>query len=226
MTTNNIIRLLQPGALLLAIAIPACVATDVPDEAPPLATLAASAPANALGVTSWEIRSEGDAVRVIGHDADAGRRTELVMQQDAAAPADRVHVEVVFPEHGTFDVARGGGLDGASTTFLQQLGAALTADMAEHSVPVGTAAPQLYLQGEGHLAMGWSMFGYANNVDVNGWCQQGTRDSYQAYSSNGASCWVNFWSSQSPYDCRINLHYGISGWRTDTCNWFVYTNVP
>jgi len=214
----NHIRSLLPLALVL----PACVAADVPADQP-IATLATTAPSNALGVTTWDIHQDGDAVRIVGQDADHARRAELVVQQDPAAPTERVHVEVVYPEHGTFELAKGGALDGASTAYMQQLGAALNADLAERTVPAGAKLP-LFLQGEGHLQMGWSMFGYANNIDVNGWCQQGTRAYYDAYASNGASCWVNRWSSDTQYDCRINLHYGISGFRTDTCNWYVYSN--
>jgi len=206
----------------LALTLPACVANDVPAE-PPTATLMASAPSNALGVTRWEVHQDGDTARVLGLDAAAERKIELVATQDKLTPADRVHVDVVFPETGTFDLSRGGAMDGAGTQLTLALGKALTADLAEHSVPAQPAA-EAYLQGEGHLQMGWSFFGYANNIDVNGWCQQGTRAYYDAYPSNGASCWVNFWTSQTPYDCRINLHYGISGFRTDTCNWFVYAN--
>jgi hypothetical protein len=71
--------------------------------------------------------------------------------------------------------------------------------------------------------MPWSLFGYSVNVDVNTWCQQEPRAYYVGYSNNGSSCWVNWWLSNIPYDCRINVHYGIGGWATDTCNWFVYT---
>jgi hypothetical protein len=166
----DLIRSSRIGLLALAVAIPAC-ATDAPDEAAPeevtapLTTLAASAPSNALGITAWEVRSEGDDVRVVGRGDDGQRRIEFVAQQDAVTPADRAHVDVVFPERGSFDVARGGIVDGAATPFLQQLGSAVTADLAERTVPL-TRAP-LYLQGEGHVDMGWSMFGYAANIDVN-----------------------------------------------------------
>jgi hypothetical protein len=232
MIASDFIRSSRISLLALALAIPAC-ATDAPEqiaeeaaeEPAPIATLAASAPSNALGVTSWQILSEDDDVRVIGRGDDGQRRIEFVAQRDAAAPAERAHLEVVFPEYGAFEVARGGVVDGAATPFLQQLGGAVTADLAERTVPLTRAPLYYFLQGEGHLQMGWSMFGYSGNVDVNTWCQQGTRAYFDAYSSNGASCWVNRWTTDSPYDCRINLHYGISGWRTDTCNWFVYTSI-
>jgi hypothetical protein len=213
------------GLLLLALVAPAC-ATDAPAEAPePLTRLAASAPSNALGVLSWELHEEGEAMRIIGLGSDGQRSVELVAQRDAAKPDDLVHVDVVFPQRGTFDVVRGGDITGAATTFLQGLGAAVKKDMAEGSQPLTPAPFVEYLQGEGHIQMGWSMFGYAANVDVNNFCGQGTRAYSEAYPSNNASCWVNRWTSNSPYDCRINLHYGISGWRTDECNWFVYTNI-
>jgi hypothetical protein len=221
------------GALLLAntAGLVGCVGSD-PSPEPALATLAATAASNALGVTSWEVRADGDAVRIVGRDDGLERRAELMVSQDPVAPSERVKVDVVFPQRGTFEVARGGAVDGASTSFLAQVGAAINADLAEHTVQLdpredpdlGAAVSAIFLQGEGHIDMGWSVFGYSANIDVNTWCQQGTRDSFDAYSNNGASCWVNRWTSNSPYDCRINLHYGITGFRTDTCNWFVYTN--
>jgi len=211
------------GLLLLALAVPAC-ATDEPVKDKPLTRLAASEPSNAMGVMSWELYEEGEAMRIIGLDGNGQRTVEVIAQRDAAKPDDLVHVEAVYPEHGTFDITRDGGDTGAPT-FFNNLRAAVTKDMAKRSVPLTPTPFVEYLQGEGHLEMGWSMFGYNNNVDVNSFCGQGTHAYYEAYSSNGASCWVNRWTTNSPYDCRINLHYGIGGWRTDTCNWFVYTNI-
>lgn len=224
MITNDTISA-RLGLLLLALAAPAC-ATDAPvEERQPLTRLAASTPSNAMGVMSWELHEEGEAMRIIGRGIDAQRTVELVAQRDAATPEDLVHVEVVYPERGTFDIVRGGDVAGATTAFLQGLGAAVTKDMAQGSVPLTPAPFVEYLQGEGHINMGWSMFGYNANIDVNGFCGQGTRSYYEAYSSYGASCWVNRWTTNTPYDCRINLHYGITGWRTDVCNWMVYTNI-
>lgn len=214
-------------AVLLTIAAPAagCITDDpAADEVAPVAMLAGSTQAAELGVVTWEVRGKGDEVRVIGLDELGARRTEMIVRQ---LSADRVEVEALFPEPGVFELARGGIVDGAASDQLRKLGAAANADMGERSVPArdhGPLVPAVFLQGEGHLDMGWSFFGYSGNIDVNNWCQQGTRDHFDAYSSNGASCWVNRWTSESQYDCRINLHYGISGFRTDTCNWFVYSN--
>ena len=210
--------------LLLALAVPAC-ATEAPvEDKQPLTRLAASEPSNAMGVMSWELHEEGEAMRIIGLDANGQRAVEVVAQRDAAKPDDLVHVEVVYPERGTFDITRDGD-DAGAPTFLNGLRAAITKDMAKGSVPLTPAPFVEYLQGEGHIDMGWSMFGYSVNVDVNSFCGQGTRAYYEAYASYGASCWVNRWTTNTPYDCRINLHYGISGWRTDVCNWMVYTNI-
>jgi hypothetical protein len=225
MISKDTFHSVRSGLLLLALAVPAC-ATDAPAEVQqPLTRLAASAPSNAMGVMSWELHEEGEAMRIIGRGPDAQRTVELVAERDAAKPDELVHVDVVFPERGTFDIARGGKVSGAATTFLTGLGDAVKKDMAEGSVSL-TPAPFIeYLQGEGHVEMGWSFFGYNANVDVNNWCGQGTRAYFEAYSSYGSSCWVNRWTTNTPYDCRINLHYGIGGWRTDVCNWMVYTNI-
>jgi len=231
---NHYQRAFAPAALLLAMALPSCVATNEPSDEPsdpPLATLAGSEQARQLGVTTWEVRVDGEDFRVIGRDTHSERQAEMLVRKMGDTD-DRVQIEAVFPERGVFELARGGVVEGASSEFLRHLGAAVNADMGEQSVSVtpsagdglGTAASALYLQGEGHIYMGWSFFGYSANVDVNAWCQQGTRASYVAYSNYGSSCWVNWWLSNSLYDCRINVHYGIGGGRTDTCNWFVYSN--
>lgn len=214
--------------LLLAAAIPACASQ--PPEAP-IATLAATAPSHDIGVASWEVYKEDDAVRIVGLDATDQRRAEMVVAQSGSG--DSVHVQVAFPEQREFEFARGGAITGDTSPFVDGLRVAMNADLAEQTTSLtpdshgglGTAASNVFLQGEGHIPMGWSMFGYRADVEVNGWCGSGgLRASYDAYSSSGASCWVNRWLSYSPYDCRISVHYGISGWRTDTCNWYVYSN--
>ena len=224
-----------PGvtALLLALSLTACAAGDQPGE-PPLATVTGSAQANALGISSWQVMSDGDDARIVGLDDAAARRAEVIVRRDVAASDDRVQIEAVFPEHGVFALARGGAVDGAASDLLRQLGAAITADLGEPSIAsagTGTAtaavivpATQL-LQGGGTITLGWSLFGYRANVNVDSWCGQGTRDHYTAFAPGGASCWVNRWTTDSPYDCTINLHYGIGGGHSDTCNWSVYTNL-
>lgn len=228
------IRSHQPAfaANVLAIlSLSACVAADVPSA--PLATLAGSEQASRLGVGSWDVLAEGDNVRVIGRDVHARPRAEMIMRRMANTSDERVQIEAVFPEHGVFEVTRDGVVDGASSEFLRNLGMTLYADMHEGGTPVipgsgdglGTAISASFKQGEGHIELGWSAWGYSANIDVNGYCLQGTRDYFDAYPSNQVgSCWVNRWTSDSQYDCRINLHYAIHGWATDTCNWFVYSN--
>jgi hypothetical protein len=213
--------------------LPSCITADEPRD-PPLATLVAEH-AGELGVATWEVRTAGEAVRVIGLGATADRQAEMIVRRVAGKP-DRVQIEAVFPEHGVFELGRGGVVDGAPSDLLQRLGIAVNVDMGEHSVAIdpnpeaglGTATSALSLQNEGHIPMGWSLFGYSADVDVGWICWQGgtlgTRSYATAYSDNGASCWVNRWISDWPNDCRISVHYGIGGWATDTCNWFVYVN--
>lgn len=215
--------------MLLALALPSCIADPEPAAEPPLTTIAASERANALGVTTWEIRPAGDDFRIVGRDGESKRQAEMTVHIDDATP-DRVQVESMFPERGAFDLSRNGTIEGAASERLQQLGTAVIADLGEHTTPLtpapgeglGVVVSAEFLQGEGHISLGWSLFGYRWDGDVNGWCLQGTRTRFDAYSNSGASCWVNRWTSDSQSDCRINLHYGISGGRSDTCNWFVY----
>lgn len=225
-------RALGPAALLLAMALPSCATADEPANEPadpPLATLAAEH-GGELGVATWEVRDEGETVRIIGLDASAGRRAEMVVRRFEDDP-DRVRIEAVLPEQGVFELGRGGVVGGAPSDLLQRLGAAVSADLGEHSATIdsgsesgsGAATSALSLQNEGHIYLGWSLFGYRDDVTVGWLCGDGHTRSYPAaYSSYGASCWVNHWISDDANDCRISLHYGIGGGKTDTCNWFVY----
>lgn len=220
---------------MLALALPACVGGGEPGE-PPLETVAGSQQASELGITSWQVRADGDDARIIGIDADATRRAEVIVRRDTIAPDDRVQIEAVFPEHGVFELARGSIVDGAPSDLLYHLGVAINADLGERGVSLpsvgsdglgiaNSALTTQFLQAFDTINLGWSLFGYRANINVDGFCGQGTRDHYTAYAPGGASCWVNRWSTDSPYDCTINLHYGISGGHTDTCNWSVYTNL-
>lgn len=217
---------LAASALIAAAAVPGCASE--PAEAP-IATLAASAPSQDLGVASWQVYKEDEAVRIVGLDSGQQRRAEMVVAQGAT---DRVHVQLAFPEQREFEFARGGAIEGDTSPFIEGLRAAMTADLSERTISlaadtnadVASAESSLYLQGEGQIQLGWSFFGYNGNVIVNSLCGQGKRDSYHAFSDEGASCWIWDWASFSDYDCRVRLHYGISGWRTATCNWRVYSN--
>ena len=232
-TPNHHRRGAGVATLLLAMALPSCTTTtgDEPSD-PPLATLVAEH-ASELGVATWEVRTEGETTLIIGLDEHATRQAEMIVRRIEDNP-DRVQIEAVLPEHGVFELGRGGIVDGAPSEVLQRLGVAVSADLGERSAAIapgpgaglGTATSALSLQNEGHIYMGWSLFGYSANVDVGWICWQGdhvgTRSYASAYSDNGSSCWVNRWISDWSGDCRINVHYGIGGGRTDVCNWFVY----
>ncbi len=220
-------------ALLLAAALPACVQSAPDGAADPLAVVQASEHVTAeLGVTTWEVRAEGLDVRVIGSDTDAARKVEMIIHRDSSAPEDLVHIRTVFPEQGELTLTRAGVVEGAPSSYLGAVAAAIHADIGQRpgSLAVdpgdgpGTIASASTWQGEGHIYMGWSMWGYTVNTTVNDWCREGTRSNTDAYASYGNSCWVNRWTSDVPTDCRIELHYAIAGWRTDQCNWFVYGN--
>jgi hypothetical protein len=74
----NIKHLNSVIALLIATSS-ACVDTEAEPE-PPMATLAASDHTTTdLGVTSWDVATEGERVRVIGRDASGGRKVEMMV---------------------------------------------------------------------------------------------------------------------------------------------------
>jgi len=219
-------------AVLLAFG-PGCAGAQDDGESP-LATIAASDRATSeLGVATWEIRSKGDDVRVIGRDATSSPRVEMIVRRDASEPDDLVRIETVLPEPGAFELNRAGVVGGTSSDYLRNLGAIVHADLNQNSGTAAAASPQdglgtttsalePWLQAQGAIVMGWSLFGYSWTGPVDGWCNQGVRDHWYAFSSNGSSCWVNYWYSQSPTDCTIQLHYGIAGGHSDVCNWQVY----
>ena len=217
------------SALLLAVVIPACAtdgdATSIESE--PIATLAGSRLAADLGVSTWEVHLEGDAARIVGLDADGERKAELVAHRDAAS-AELVHVEAVFPEHGSFDLARS-GMVGTASPSLRSLARAITADMGEHSVPVdsteGELSSSLTQQNEGMFHMGWAFFPYWGVNTVGVACGGTSTRAYASAASiyGAATCTFNGWISNAPSDCRANIYYQIGGWSNDDCRWFVYT---
>jgi hypothetical protein len=218
---------IAPTAMLLAIVAPACATEDAAPEQRVFATLAGSERAAELGVSYWEVRSEGDGARVTGLDERHQRRAELVVMPDEQTE-NRVHVEAVFPERGRFDLARGGAVDGAASPLLHRLGAAVTADMGEGSVPIetvaadglGTTSSASTLQNSGGFDVGWSMFPHAGNVLVGNQCPGMTRDFGEASALfGGATCTFNGWFSSASNDCRFTVHYTIGGFNWDRCTW-------
>ena len=222
-------------ALLIAATVPACVdAEDAPIETP-TTTLAASDHATSdLGVTTWDVMTEGEAVRVIGRDASGARKAELVVERDAMTPDDRVHVDTVFPDHHTFDLTGTGQLDGAVSEYAQLLGAALYSDLGHRTTPataapgagLGTVSSSITTRSNGQLYLGWSMFGYGGYADVGDWCRDTTRsEASTATTSYGVAWRCDLeWKSFAVTDCRARVNYAISGFHYDTCNWWVFVN--
>jgi hypothetical protein len=232
--------LTSPLRALAFILAPACASSSDQSQLDEPATELHASPATQaeFGVRSWAVFDAGEesALRIIGLDASSERQVELQVERSAVDGAD-LGLRLVFPEPGSARIARDGSVRDGSSKYAEELGRALYADMGTSSNAVapgetdgsedselGTGEFALTLAYEGHIPMPWSLFGYAADEIVGDWCQQGTRDHYDAYSSSGASCWVKQWATDSTFDCRILVHYGISGWRSDTCNWYVYRN--
>jgi hypothetical protein len=183
-----------------------------------------------LGVVTWKVMASEEGIRVLGSDADTLTKVETIVHPIAE---DLVQIDVVSPVAGSVWLHLGGESEGATSDYLQHLAAALYADLGGQSKTVldapigesgdiGTAALALPLAGEGHIAMPWSFFGYTVDETVGYSNCQGERDSHRAYPSSTATCRVKMWTTQTPDDCRIELHRSIGGWTSDTCNWFVY----
>jgi hypothetical protein len=227
------------GALALGL-LPACSsASDQTQLDEPARELQASAATEVeLGVRSWAVFDVGEqpSLRIVGLDESSGRQVELQVERPAEDSAE-LGLQLVFPEPGSARIARDGSVQEGSSQYAEQLARALYADLGTSSnalatgereevedSELGTANFAFTVADEGHIPMPWSLFGYAADEIKGSWCQQGTRDHSDAYSSSGASCWVKRWATDSAFDCRILVHYGISGGRSDTCNWYVYRN--
>jgi hypothetical protein len=224
-------RQMALAAMLLAAALPACAASE--EEATDQhTTLAGSERAAELGVATWEVRTDGASVRVVGRDTASSRKVEMIVQQDANTPDERVRIEIVFPEHGVFELSNTGELEGASSEYLKDLGAALYSDIGHNSrtvvgVPedgLGIATSELSMPYSGKIDMPWSMFGSWGVFPFGAPCSPGVQDhlfSYLQYNT-AYQCSME-WTSQLPTACNVQVRWGISGWRFDTCFWQIYT---
>ena len=218
-----------------AVACSAGTGADATSQQPLTVLAATSEAASQLNLASWELHAENDAVSVVGRDSTQARQTEMRLRRVEETEDSDVRVAIVFPLKAELTLRRDGNDLGTDTAYLKLVAAALHADLDGSARPfkselaasdpeVSSLTEALTLVWEGHENMPWSLWGYSVNETVSYWCLQGTRSGWDAYSTSGASCWVNRWTTQIDTDCRIELHYGIAGWRSDTCNWFVYRN--
>lgn len=218
--------------VLLAVALAACADLDTGAVEPPLASLAASNKTTAqLGVAVWEVTEVGAGARVIGRDAAATRKVEVLVQPDDSAAGARARIEAVFPSHGVFEIDRTGRLDGAESPYLVQLGAALYNDIGKGGTPIdaeppglGSITSALSLVSSGQIYLPWSFVPYNAGADVGASCGQTLRDHFTVYSGQGVGSCSARWTTDVSSDCRIHVLYAIAAFRVDTCNWFVYGN--
>lgn len=221
---------------MMVAVLPACVASPEPvvdeDTGRVLLERTASAASADLGVARWTVTEQVDqTMRFAGRDAAGALRVDAIARRDTGTPDERVHVEIVRPEPGTFELTSAGTIECANTPSQVALAAALLADLGERT---GTALPPatrgddtasfVSVDQEGHEYFEGGLFGVRVNKTVAWFCRQGNRDHAVAYSNNGASCWVIQWTTEDASDCRIQLHYGASPFFNDVCNWFVYTD--
>jgi hypothetical protein len=221
-------------ALLITLALPACLD---PTEPEPAATLAASAQATStLEVATWEVHAEGERVRVIGRDAAATRHVELIVERDPAAPTQRVRIETELPAHDTFELTSEGVIDGASSDATRALATLVFADLGHRTTPVaagtvdglGTASSALsVVWRQGQVDMGWSMFGYSGYVYVGDWCGGSltrSEDTSAVLRYGTAYYCAIDWTSPIASDCHARVSYAMPGWHYDTCYWDIYVN--
>jgi hypothetical protein len=219
----------------LCVALSACTSSPPDDggDARPRAMEASAATLAAVGIARWEVREERGAAeptaRFKGLDPAGTPRAELRI-----SPAGEARqVEGIFPEKARVLVSADGTIAGTVSDGFRRLVTALYADtgaarlLPPSPAPEGdgdTVAFEPSIAAEGHEPVWGGWFGARANYDVGpGWCPNGGhRTSAEAYSNNGASCWVNRWSSGHSADCRINLHWGAQPFWSDVCNWYIY----
>jgi hypothetical protein len=218
----------------------ACAEVDTADAPgqPPMERLVASQRSGAeLGVATWEIATDGPESRVIGRDAGAARRVEMIVRRDAAAPDDRVQIEVAFPERGELRVTRAGLADPPPSEYLQHLGADVYADLGQGtaqavqapglgSVTSALAAGDPRINDQDVIHIGYDLFGHGTVATVSGACHAGsTRDHievYADYAFNGSTA-TSGWAFMSPdTDCLAKLTLWVPGGHWDDFHWRVY----
>lgn len=212
----------------------ACADEAAPEQ--PVGTFQASERSIAeLGVSTWEVLPDGADFHIVGRDAGASRQLELRIQYDDAAPDERVRVETVFPERGTFHLLRDGALEGATSELAQRVGAAVQADLDHGTVSsrpgdgFGTTTSALSIPYQGVEYMGWNLWGYSRVITVGGWCGSGKVRSYTtvvadygAYSTPQPLPYG--WVSGLNTDCTAQFYLSVSGGHWDNFRWFIYAN--
>jgi hypothetical protein len=183
------------------------------------------------GIGKWEVFPAGqDTVRFVGRAKDG---QDLAQIQVRSVSESSARVALLKPEAAEADVDGNGVFVGDVSASARALLQALYADTAAakgvNAVPasepdsIGTSQQALSIGYQGHIPYWGGWFGYRDNYNVGGWCPNGgTRSFADAYSNNGASCWVNRWASSQVNDCTINLHLGINAFASDICNWYAY----
>lgn len=239
LSTERITNRARPAGLRWAIAtlglVTACAGVDAADDpaAPPLAQLAASARTTAeLGVATWEVRADGAAVRVIGRDAGSARRVELVVHRDAAAPDERVQLEVIAPEPGELALTSDGVVEGAGSSYLRQLGADLHADLGRGATPVvtdggiGSISSALAINSTGVIHLGWNLWSYTWAQTVGGPCRTGTiRHHGEIYGDQGAFAIWSGWAFSAPAtDCTARFTMFMPAGHWDDFHWATLTS--
>lgn len=222
-------------ALVLAAAAPACLdASDEPTEAPIATLLASSATTSSLGVTTWEVRADGDAFLLTGRSASAERVVELGA---SALVGDQIVLTALHPEQGTVTITRDGRVMNPTNPAVAALGAAVFADLGTvtHSaprdgVPEPVAARTIFLTAaEGHIGL-WSLFGYSWNGQVASTCpvpRELMRKS-AIPSVNPWGGWTNPFCKEtgwfvplSTFDCRFKIEINVPGQVAGTCDWWL-----
>jgi hypothetical protein len=185
------------------------------------------------GIGKWQVLLAGQStVRFVGRGNDGRDLAQIQVENRADASA---RVVLLKPEIGEADVDREGAIIGditpsahallqalyADTGVAKDIDARPRSDSAQDSVGVSQQALSIGYQG--HIAYWGGWFGYRDNYNVGGWCPNGgARSGADAFSDNGASCWINRWASSQPNDCTVSLHLGINAFASDVCHWYVY----
>jgi hypothetical protein len=215
----------------------ACTDEATPEQ--PVGTFQASERSIAeLGVSTWEVFPDDADFRIVGRDASASRQLELRIQYDDAAPDERVRIETVFPERGTFHLLRDGTLEGATSELAQRVGAIVQADLNQADLNQGTVSSSpgdgfgtttsaLSIAYSNTEYMGWNLWGYSRVITVGGWCESGkVRDfttvaaDYGAYSTPQPLPFG--WVSALNTDCTARFYLSVQNGHYDTFRWFIY----
>lgn len=198
-----------------------------------------------LGIYNWEVQGNSNEAEstVVGRGAHQEALAELHIATDKAAPSI-ANVTTDRTDDGSLQLADDGTVSGSGSERLTALVLQLSNDTdqanqeplaspGEGEEAVATAEQGLSVElkhhdrvigFEGVIRSGSTWRGISRRHTMGGPCKDGeTRTAYEVHpGKRSPNCYAEGWHSQDPYDCRLDIHYGVSAGGSASCEYIIY----